>query len=258
MKPLLLIWIFSGYTLFAAEKRDTLVFNTIEVNLPIVKMGEELVSNIYDLLGYEIIIRKLPPKRSLHESNEGIVDGELGRVDMTMDNYPNLVKTDEPFALIAISAFTRKNETRFCHLDTLSQVAIGVVRGLVTIEAMTVGMDRSIANSIVNVFSMLVHKRVDAALFLPAEGYMVLKQLKYEDSISVCPVPIKTFKMHHYIHKKHVQLIKRFNQKISALKKDGTLQRMITDIEKHYYSKIVAEMSDHYGITYSVQNLYPQ
>ncbi|MGL1904167.1 MAG: transporter substrate-binding domain-containing protein [Fibrobacterales bacterium] len=257
MKPLLLFWIFFA-THSTAQNRDTLVFNTIEGDLPIVKMGEELVSYIYDLLGYEIVVKRLPAKRALQESNEGMVDGELGRVEMIMNNYPNLVKIDEPLTLIAISVFTRKNETRFCNLDSFSQSNVGIARGLVTIEDMTIGMKRSITNSIVSALGMLVHKRVDTVIFLQLEGYMLLKQLQYESSIFVCPEPIKRFKAYHYLHKKHEHLIKRFNQKVAELKKNGIWQRLMTDIEKRYYGKIVAEMNRHYGGPYSIHHMFSE
>ncbi|MGL1904240.1 MAG: transporter substrate-binding domain-containing protein [Fibrobacterales bacterium] len=255
MKYLLLALFLISHS-FADQKRDTLVFNTLEVDLLLVQALQEVVSVVYNSLGYEVIIKKFPAKRALYESQRH-AHGELGRAKISPSGYGNLRLIDEPLLKFTVTIFTLRDKPALCSWDELSHRDIALMRGYPLLDSLTRSLEREFTNSTTNAFKMLMHERVDAVVSMPVLGYQTLKESGLEGHIIPCPEPIETLYVYHLLNNKYPELIIQFTHRVQLMRESGELQKITTEIENRIYEGIIDEMSIHYGIQFKIPHMYP-
>src|SRR5439155_3707892 len=113
----------------AACGQTALRFARLE-NVPDQFLGGEILVAVYKRLGITVEFVDLPAKRSLLESSEGRVDGEVQRILAVQDQYPTLIAVQPSFNFIEPTAFVTDANL---HVDGWTSIAghsIGIVRGV--------------------------------------------------------------------------------------------------------------------------------
>ena len=119
-----------------------IVFSTpINQNTANFQFYQELYSEAFGRLGYEFTLVFHPVKRSLASADEGVTDGEAGRIEQILQtgNYSNLVLVPEAVGWMDIAVYSRDGQAAFSTWDDVdtyrdSDATFAHTRGFVAVE----------------------------------------------------------------------------------------------------------------------------
>ena len=208
----------SCYSTFVAAEQ--LVFSSVNEAYFTVGQCSSIIKHAYSSLGHELRIDLYPAKRALIMADAGRNDGELCRV-ATLENYDNLIRIDPPLLMLTITAFVRKNWTNKLEIDSLSKYNLGVLRGVVYTEKLTRGMSRSVHNNLDTLFRLLSGNRLDIVLAMKGDGIRYIRKNGLEGSIMALELPLAEVPIHHYLHKKHINIVPQITEALRELYDSG-------------------------------------
>jgi len=212
--------------------KDTLIFSAIEgsVNSEISRI---VMKEAYQRIGIEIEVKEYPGIRSLETSNAGEVDGELFRIANVHKKWTNLVMVPTPINKLEGVVFTKEVNFPVKGWESLKPYKIGVRRGIRFTDIGTQGMQRQIVDDNIALFKLLDMGRVDIIVIAFSNGFKILKQLQFSEVKSLHP-PVASFPLHHYLHKKHQNLIPKLDAVLQDMAKEGLIQK----IREQFLSKL--------------------
>lgn len=184
------------------------------------------VKVVYERAGIPVMFVPLPHKRSISDANDGLVDGEVGRVTSVEKNAPNLRRVDVKLMDLVGAAYVRRsNDLEYS--DILLDVSeVGIVRGVQWAQKVMQGRDVTAVNDYQTLFDMLAINRIDLALATTASADSVLdKKLARHQGIRMLQPPLFSAPIYHYVNKKNADLIPRLEKALRGLH------------QEHYWSK---------------------
>ena len=113
-------------TLHSAEFKLAVAANTIDTVI-----SEVIVKKAYEMLGHQIEIIRLPPKRALIKSNSGDYDGDVQRIHSVADTYPNLIRLEPSINYIHGAGFVLKgSKIDVNSWQDLGEYRVGIILGI--------------------------------------------------------------------------------------------------------------------------------
>jgi ABC-type amino acid transport substrate-binding protein len=197
-------------------------------NVPDQFLGGEMLAAIYKRLGIGVEFVDLPAKRSLIESSEGRVDGEVQRILAVQDQYPTLVAVQPSFNFIEPAAFVRSGVSlRVEGWKSLAPRSIGIVRGVGSSERGTQGMAAvEPVTTMENLMQSLDAGRFEVAVNDRFSGLLVIRKLGLEGKLQPVDPPLEHIPLHHFLHERHRELVPKVGQVIRGMQVSGELDRL--------------------------------
>jgi len=188
---------------------------------------DEVTREAINRIGYQLEITMLPAERSLRSSNEGLIDGEMSRVEGMEKLYPNLVRVPEKIMDWEFCVFSKKPITIKDGWSSLSDKNVAFITGWKILEknvprAAVITKTRNA----VQLFTLLKVNRADYVIYERWGGHRILKTLQINDVKSRRPF-LASKEMYIYLHKKNQALVPRLSQAIASMKKDGSYERLV-------------------------------
>ena len=238
---LLLIVLYSVPAL-AIPKNTSLSQKSLTLStFPSAGMGgilQRILTEAYQKLDYRLTVLKFPAERALYMSNNGLVDGEAGRVPVVEAHYKNLVRVPTPIYRNKIIAFSLDKAVNISNgWDALPQYKLGAVIGYKQIEAKLRPMGASFLTSYEHLFALLQKNRIDVAISTYAEALPVITSMNLKNILVHSP-PLESNPMYHYLHKKHVHLVPTINAVLQEMQKSGRLEEIAQEVIDEYSTKI--------------------
>lgn len=218
---LLLISLVAMPTAFAKETIQITTFNT-----PFSTVIKAIVDEAYRRIGYSTQVLHLPGARALKLSGSGAVSAELYRIAAINKTYPDLVQVAVPLFNFEIRAFSKGLNFSPNSWQSLKPYKIGIMNGVKITEAHTAKMQRSIINSLHEMFTLLDNDRIDIALTTRMAGLITQKELKL-DNIKMHSPAIYSFPAFHFVHKSQKHLIPLLQNALKKMAEQGQLQQII-------------------------------
>jgi polar amino acid transport system substrate-binding protein len=190
---------------------------------------DHILSEAYARLGYEIELQGYPAERALLMANDGLVDGEAGRVSVVEQACPNLIRVPTPLYINRIAILTTDTEVvPDKGWGQLLDKRACIRNGYKFLESRVRGENRHVVSSYEKMLELLRNKRVDVGLaeffdILPALNKVGLRGLRM-----LCE-PMASNPMYHYLNKRHADLVPR----IDAVLRDMTTEGRLKAIELH-------------------------
>jgi len=215
------------------SQRPELVFSTF----PSEGMGElfgRILTEAYDRIGFDVVIRRYPAARALVMANEGSVDGEAGRGAVIEEDNRNLVRVPTPLYMNRIVAFSRQpylNTSR--GWDSLAGYKLGVVTGYRFVEKMTRQFDCDDFNSYSALFTALDNDRIDVAVSEYLEALPTVSKLRL-DRVGAHAPPLALNPMYHYLHKEKAWMIPDIDASLRAMRESGRMDEILKGLEEEY------------------------
>lgn len=195
-------------------------------------MLDQITKEAFQRIGVKAEIVFTNTKRSLVVVNDGILDGELNRIEGLESSFPNLVRVPEPNMQMYFVAFAKKT-IPISDWESLRGLRIGLVRGWKILEHNIAGFPNvTYQTEVENLFQMLELDRLDVVLYSKLTGYEELKRLGYRDIQHLYP-PLATKNMYLYLHNKHEKLVAPYARALREMKQDGTYQKIVEQKTKH-------------------------
>lgn len=189
---------------------------------------DRLLKELFIRVGTPFTIVRQPAARALMSANQGLVDMELPRIIGIEKQYPNLVMIPEPVVEYAFVAFAREGCPTRIDWNTFNHLPVGLLRGWKIYERILLPetMHRY-ANKPEQLLRMLVHKRVDVALYERNAGRFLLR--KNNIHAHEMKPPYKMVPMYIYIHEAHRDMLPLLTKTLREIKADGTYARLAAE-----------------------------
>ncbi|HEX6706186.1 MAG TPA: transporter substrate-binding domain-containing protein [Albitalea sp.] len=190
-------------------------------------VGAEILAAVYRRAGIGVSFVDLPPKRSLLESSEGRVDGEIQRILAVQDQYPSLIAVHPSFNFIEPTAFVTDADLQVRGWTSIADHSIGIVRGVGSSERGTAGMSRVEAvTTMEQLMQSLAARRFDVAVNDRFSGLLVIRRLKLEHAVRPLSPPLEHIPLYHFLHERHRDLVPRIEKALREMQASGELERV--------------------------------
>jgi ABC-type amino acid transport substrate-binding protein len=235
-RPLIIgLALLANLTARCAEPEDVLVFSTIE-RFPDTLAGARVLEEAYRRLGIEIRIEELSGTEALRQSNAGLVDGEVGRIDGASKQFTNLVQVAIPISYMQGAVFSKDPDLHLVGWHSLRPYRVGRVEGVLFSEQGTRGMNTVVADDYEELIELLQQDKVDVVVAPYLNGQLAIQAYEGADDLQLNGV-LESYLLYHYLHSKHRDLVPAVEKVLKAMVKDGTT----TDILHEYVEELTGE-----------------
>jgi polar amino acid transport system substrate-binding protein len=189
----------------------------------IVVNGISLLRQAYGRLGMEIEEVDIPSERGLRMSNEGLLDGEVARVEGLEQTYPNLIRVPVAVLATSVEAIAIDPSIRVSKWEDLRRYSLCIPHGIKAIELPTAGMNAYTVNSGQQIIKMLKVKHCQVGVIASATW------ADYEDLdwSGIRPVGrLGSFPLYHYLHKRHADLVPRLSAVLKQMRAEGVIAKI--------------------------------
>jgi len=182
----------------------------------------ELLSETYKQLGISFKLIQMNQNDVLAAANEGIIDGQLGKISGLDLQYPNLIKIDVPLLTFNLELISY---CQSCSLNQIQSLAIHTDYPVAEKYLASHPYDGQLykVRSLQTVLNLLIQKQVPAAMVI--DFYIE----PYEQKLGAVGIQSKTlqeYQIFHYIHRKNEKLVAPLTKILTELKKSGTMQTL--------------------------------
>lgn len=200
-----------------------LIFNR-PADTPQARYVIDLLSTAYKEIGYELHVIDFNHQGSLAAANQGVLDGQLGRIDFVTRDYPNLLKVD--FPLFEFNLVLLKN-CKQCNYRDIKSLAIqsSYPAAQSYIEENPIKGDVIKVRNLTAQLNLLTQKRVEGTIlldFLLSTKHPDFNQAAFNKEI------LMSMQSFHFVHKRHAALIPQLTNILKKLEADGTVRTLKT------------------------------
>jgi len=197
--------------------------------------GEEVVREAYRRIGHNIVVQRIDGKKALEQSNQGLVDAELARIDGISRVYQNLIQVPIPINYYQGVAFSKKYNFPIKGWSSLKPYHIGIVKGIIFAKQGTQGMNVTVADTYAQLIDLLKNSKIDVAVMPRINGLVALKNAE-ADGIKEMEGVLETLFTYHYVNIKNKSLV----PKLEKVLKDMLLKGTTREIQAKVYQKLLS------------------
>ncbi|QOY52902.1 substrate-binding periplasmic protein [Candidatus Sulfurimonas baltica] len=212
-------------------------------SFPETNLLESIIKEGFKRAEIALKYQTLPNQRSLINANNGIDDGEAGRIWEISDHYPNLVRIPVAIHSIDIVVISRENLHIKKPLD-LKFHNVGVIRGMKIAEQIAENakpLSITKTTNHITLIKMLSSNRLDVIVTSKIALLSGLSETK-EKNLFMASKPLISSPIYMHLHKKHKKLIPKLEEAFNSMIKDGTLKQIsddfLKDLEKNIADSI--------------------
>ncbi len=221
-----------------SHSAETLTVNTVGKH-PFSTVLDALLQEAFQRIGVGLKTQELPGRRALKNANEGIEDGDAGRVRGTEKRYPNLIMIPEKILDVHIVGFSKTIDQELPgSWKALKPYNVGILRGHQHSEAMVTSYKTLVkADDSKQLLTLLDKDRADVVVTVMIEGLSAVKEADLQ-GVKVVEPPLETVPIYPYLHKKHEALVGQLDQALKDMKKDGTYVEIRDRILGPYFALV--------------------
>lgn len=207
---------------FSALAEDTVYTISYSPGTLFHQLVRDRAKVMYERAGLKANFIALPHNRSLISANEGVVDGDVGRVPSVEEKYPNLVRIDIQLMDLKGAVYTIRPEIEVYEDGLLDSHRVGYVLGVRWPQKRMEGKKAITARDYPSLFEMLLQDRVDLLLATEASAESVMKELgDRADNIRKLQPFIFTAPIFHYVNKRHIDIVPQLEKALKDLVNEG-------------------------------------
>ncbi|HEY5604232.1 MAG TPA: transporter substrate-binding domain-containing protein [Gammaproteobacteria bacterium] len=185
----------------------------------------DLTRELFARIGIDAKVIRLPSARSIINANEGIDDGVVARTAGMEKKYTNLIMIPVPVVTFKFVAYSLNEKISITGWDSFAPYSVGYIRGWYIYEKnLPKTKSLTIVNDAEQLFKLLMNGRTELILFEYYRGTWWNSHLNANAHIIGSPIAEENMFM--YMHNKHKDLVPRITETLSAMKQDGTYQRL--------------------------------
>lgn len=189
-------------------------------------MLDQIVIEAFRRIGRRAEVVFTPTARSLVETDEGLTDGEINRIEGMEKQYPNLIRVPEPNMQMHFVAFA-KRDIPIDGWESLKDLKIGIVRGWKILENHTQDFAcRTLLVDSKQLFEMQDRGRLDVVLYSKLGGKEKIKACGFTELHALDP-PLISRDMFLYMNKRHKELVIPLAEALRGMKQDGTYDSIV-------------------------------
>lgn len=187
-------------------------------------LARQIVTEVYEPLNIELDILQLPTARSLHYVNDGFADAELARVEGMELEFKELIPVPVPLFSIYMIAIANTPDVSIQSMQNARGGRVAIRLGSKYSEQYTKDWKVIQVASMEQQLQLLLNGRVDYILVDAIQPTINLSGL---DKVHLYQRALQRVTVHHYIHKKHQQLLPAIATELSRLHDSGRIDAII-------------------------------
>lgn len=191
---------------------------------PISDISARVLVKAYQRIGIEIKPIELPAERSLINSNNGSLDGEVNRIKGIDRKYKNLLMVPIPVNSFEGVVFTKNYSFSVEGWGSLKPYTIAIRTGAKFAEKGTSGMRVYKFTTYDKVFELIAKDRYDVCVSSRVVGFYQINKQNLV-GIRVLEPPLERFHLYHYLHKKHKELVPKISASLKRMAAEGAILR---------------------------------
>ncbi len=198
-------------------------------------ISSKILEKAYSRAGIKIQPVFLNLEESLQQSNAGITDGELARIEQITQLYPNLRQV--PISVISVEAvaFSTNPSLIIDRWDDLQGHKVAIIKGAKFIEIATAKLPVEKVLTPQEAFERLDKGLVEIVVVPKLAGWSIIHKKRYRN-IRMVSASLKKMKLYHFVHKKNSHLIPLIYPHLKKMQKTGEIS-YIRDVQLRRLSK---------------------
>ncbi|NOR58747.1 MAG: transporter substrate-binding domain-containing protein [Sulfurimonas sp.] len=224
MKKIIVILLFMFSFTLAAQR--VLTINS-GFNFPETNLVESIINEGFTRAQIPLRYQTLPNQRSLLNANNGTDDGEAARILELNSIYPNLIRVNVPIHTIELVVLSMR-KLYIKEPADLKHYNVGVIRGMKIAERISEDakpLSLTKATSHLTLIKMLSSHRLDAIVTSKIILLSSLSETK-DKVFYITSKPILSRPLYFHLHKKHKDLIPKFEEAFKSMIDDGTIEKL--------------------------------
>ena len=186
----------------------------------------EVVKEAYRRLGHDTEIAFRPTGRSVHDVNRGKFDAELARITGIENEFPNLVRVEEPVYTVSVSAVVRsESNIKVNSWEEIGDRRIGYPRGYKLFDIRTRELNAIKAKSPSSIIKMVKAGRMEIGILMTSDAAALAQKF---GGISVLEPPIEVTTLYHYVHVKHRRMVPSLEKVLIKMNDSGRSKEILS------------------------------
>jgi len=210
------------------QQNQTIVFTTIfPQSLSFFSKMSNIYTEAFGRMGYGFKLISQPGERAMIDANQGIVDGEAGRISSIDEKkYANLIMVPYPIATIKDGAYATDPSIKMNGWESLKgkPYKVGLLKGIKSVEQkLPLYVDKTNIVTLSDAeqcMKMLQAGRID--LFISGtqiEDSSFMQSGAYKEVKLVGIVETKA--LYPWLHKRHKNMVRRLAETLETMKSEG-------------------------------------
>ena len=207
---------------------QTIVFTTIfSPTMAFFSDLSTIYKEAFNRMGYEFKLISQPGERAMIDANQGIVDGEAGRIkNIDRKRYANLIRVPYPIVTIKDGAYAIDESIKIEGWESLvgKPYKVGLLKGIKSVEQkLPLYVDEAhivTLSSVVQCLKMLQARRIDVFIVgTQVEDTAYMKSGDYKEVKRVGIVESK--ELYPWLNQRHKNLIQPLAETLKSMKSEG-------------------------------------
>lgn len=211
------------------------------------KLAETVFNPILKPYGYEIVIVDVPRKRSLIQSNNGDLDGEIARIEdiskLSKHKLDNLLRVNVSYAEFQVFGYSKIRSDSIKKWEDLAGYTVTVPRGAMLAESAIKSVlpfqEIIFCRSFRHGMKLLKSDRVDFLVSgIPDGPHIVDLEVAFSSSGPFFVYgPFHRDALFLYLHKKHKPLVEVVEKGLLELRESGKFEVMKNEVKELFKSQ---------------------
>jgi len=186
------------------------------------RLSKEMLEVAYERAGLKVRFTDLPLERVIVSANEGILDGDVGRIPDVEKTYKNLLRVPATTVFLRGTAYTVKDEIKFYDDTLLKKYKVGHSIGGKWSDFKVKGLKTVQVKNYDSLFQMLSEARLDMVLASETQGDNSIENLSWPPlKIRKLYPYVYTENAYHYLHEKNKNIVPKLEKAIRNIIQEG-------------------------------------
>jgi len=211
-----------------SQRNQTVVFTTIfPPSMPFFSKMSSIYTEAFRRMGYGFKLISQPGERAMVDANQGIVDGEAGRISkIDKEKYANLIMVPFPITTMQDGAYSTDHSIKINGWESLAgkPYKVGLLKGIKSVEQkLSLYVDKSNIITLSDteqcvkmlqagrIDLFIVGTQIEDSTFMHNDAYKEVKRVGI----------VETKVLYPWFHKRHKNLIRPLADTLKTMKSEG-------------------------------------
>lgn len=187
-----------------------------------------IFNDIVAEIGYTATAEVVPSGRSIERANEGVLDGELLRVESAMAHKPNMVKIGIPMATLRLVVYGKIGSPGLKNPNAIVGKKVAVNRNSIAATVLTASSTQVFLHENEQSLRMVEAGRVDYAVLVEESSSSVFRELGFSD-LAKGETPYAELVPYNWLNEKHAAPVPKIEAVMKKWQADGRLKKRVDE-----------------------------
>ncbi|CAN5914349.1 hypothetical protein BH11PSE8_BH11PSE8_19320 [soil metagenome] len=210
-----------------------------EVHTPLSDVSVMVVTEAFRRAQIGLTFRRLSLARQIELANSGEIDGDVHRIAMVADKYPNLVMVPTSTNRVDVAIYGSEPWLASITREGISKLSVVLQRGIFVLSKYNTSSNTAEAQTVAGALDMVLNRRVDVAM-LPYTDVEVRTESPRASDLVRWPYLWASEPMYLLLNRRNAALVPRINEALLQMKQEGFIEAAYRDTLARHQIKTLA------------------